>query len=330
MIRKAEIFATALLAVSVALCQTPPATILTIDVQNFVIYQTDISDISKYVTIPGTTTSVVPKNLFVETLLADIVAVNGQPVKGLYAARGQTVLTSPTPAAGGAIADTTHNSIREQVFEILNSDGTPLGTIVASGLSAGTPPPGSPAALASGDWTIVGGTGAFLGARGQAGSSTGNTPRSASVSEDPANRRINGGGKARFVLRVIPMEVPQIVVTASGPAVVHSSDFSLVTPSKPAAAGELLSLNATGLCPVNASVEPGQQFPSNPPAAVSSPVSVSVTGENSQVLSAVGYPGTTDGFQVNFRVPSDVAKGVATIQVSAAWIASATVNINVQ
>jgi hypothetical protein len=33
---------------------------------------------------------------------------------------------------------------------------------------------------------------------------------------------------------------------------------------------------------------------------------------------------------VNFRMPSDVVKGVATIQVSAAWIASAPVNITVQ
>jgi uncharacterized protein (TIGR03437 family) len=47
-------------------------------------------------------------------------------------------------------------------------------------------------------------------------------------------------------------------------------------------------------------------------------------------MSAVGYPGATDGFQVNFQVPSDTAKGTATLTVSAAWIAAPPVNIAVQ
>ena len=334
MIRKTEVLAaTVLLAVhcSVALGQSPTATVLTVDLENFVIYQTDASDISKYATNPGPTPSVLPKNFFVETLLADVVAVNGQPAKGLYAARGQTIVTSPTPASGGAIADTTHNSIRQQIFEILKSDGTPVGTIVAMGLSAGASPPGSPAAQLNGDWTIVGGTGAFLGARGQVGNGGNATAlRNASVTEDPSNRRTNGGGKARWILTVIPMFRPEVVTTTAGPAVTHASDFSLVTASKPAAAGEVLSLFATGLGPVTPGVDPGQPFPSSPPAAVNSPVVVTMNGEAAQVLAAVGYPGATNGYQVNFRVPPDIQKGAATVQVSAAWITGAPVSIIVQ
>ena len=47
---------------------------------------------------------------------------------------------------------------------------------------------------------------------------------------------------------------------------------------------------------------------------------------------AVGFPGAVDGYQVNFRVPPDTAKGVATatIQMSAAWIAGPEVRITVQ
>jgi len=48
------------------------------------------------------------------------------------------------------------------------------------------------------------------------------------------------------------------------------------------------------------------------------------------VLAAVGYPGTTDRYQVNFRVPPDTQKGAATLQVTAAWIAGAPVNIQIQ
>jgi uncharacterized protein (TIGR03437 family) len=55
-----------------------------------------------------------------------------------------------------------------------------------------------------------------------------------------------------------------------------------------------------------------------------------VNGKSAEVLGAVGYPGAVDGYQVNFRVPPDTAKGVAAIQVSAAWVSSTAVNIAVQ
>ena len=126
------------------------------------------------------------------------------------------------------------------------------------------------------------------------------------------------------------MSAPQIVTTPGGPAVTHSSDFSLVTASKPAAAGEMLSLFVSGLGPVTPGVDPGQPFPSIPLAIVNSPVEVIVNGKSAQEVSAVGYPGAADGYQVNFRVPPDAPKGVATIQVRAAWIAGPAVQITVQ
>jgi uncharacterized protein (TIGR03437 family) len=149
------------------------------------------------------------------------------------------------------------------------------------------------------------------------------------MAEDPANRRINGGGPGQIVLHIIPMIVPQIATTANGPAITHSSDFSLVNASKPAGVGEILSLFATGLGPVRGVVT-GQPFPSNPVAAVNSPVQVIVNGNPAEVLGAVGYPGAVDGYQVNFRLPAGIAKGSATIRVSAAWIPGASVNIPVQ
>ena len=109
-----------------------------------------------------------------------------------------------------------------------------------------------------------------------------------------------------------------------------SSDFSRVTQSNPAAGGEILSLFARGLGPVVPGVDPGQPFPSSPPATVNSPVEVMVNGKPAEVLSAVGYPGAVDGYQVNFRMPQDATKGGATIQVNAAWIAGSPVQIAVQ
>ena len=291
----------------------------------------DISDLSKIATNPNATPAAPPRNFFPAVVVGDIVAVNGQPAKGVYVARPVGTGLTPAPSAGQAIADTTRVSIRYETFEILSNDGTPVGTIMCYGLNGGSTPPGP--AFGGQNFAIVGGTGAYLGARGQkGGQQTPQTisPRAASAAEDPGNRRQNGGGKIRAILYVIPMFVPQIVATPSGPAVTHSSDFSLVTASKPAAAGENLSLFLTGLGPTRPGIAPGAPFPSSPLAVVNSPVNVTVNGSAAEVLSAVGYPGAVDGYQVNFRMPQDTAKGMTTIQVSAAWIAGAPVSITVQ
>ena len=86
--------------------------------------------------------------------------------------------------------------------------------------------------------------------------------RNASVREDPAQRRINGGGKGVAFLHLIPMSRPEIVATASGPAVFHA-DFSPVTTVKPAKVGEVLIMRATGLGPTRPGIDPGQPFPLN-------------------------------------------------------------------
>jgi uncharacterized protein (TIGR03437 family) len=340
MLRNAGILAVTILLVavhcSVALGQQPPPSILTIDVQNVVEYQGDISDPTKFATSPSVTPSAGAKEFSGNVAFGDIVAVNGQPAMGAYVGRPISIFLTPTPKPGQAIADVAHGSLRSHTFEILKVDGTPVGTMMSFGLDAGLPPPGAPSnpVATRGNYTIFGGTGAFLGARGElvqrAQALEAVPPRAASVAEDPANRRINGGGTIRFFLHVIPLSTPQIATTAGGPAVTHSSDFTLVTPSKPAAAGEILSLFATGLGPTNPGVDPGQPFPSGPGAAVNSPVGVTVNGEPAEVLAAIGLPGTVDGYQVNFRLPTDAVKGVASIEVSSAWIAGAPVSITVQ
>ncbi len=308
--------------------QSPLQTTLVIDLQNVVEYQDDNGDPTKFATNSNITPSATFKNFGVVTLIGDIVAVNGQPAKGTYVGRSRGLVMSPAPTSGGAVADVTRTALREHMFEILQSDGTAVGTIMSLGFSGGAAPPGAPSTDRA-NWAIVGGTGAFLGARGTVGGA-GGTGRAASMAEDPANRRINGGKALSFIIHVIPMFVPQIVNTANGPAVVHSSDFTLVSTSRPAAAGEILSLFATGLGPTVPEVDPGQSFPANPLAAVNSPVKVTVNGKPADVLAAVGYPGAADGYQINFQVPSGAAKGVATVQLSAAWVASTPVSIAVQ
>ena len=75
------------------------------------------------------------------TGLADIVAVNGQSARGLYAIRARAIVTAPNAGPGGAIADVSRAAIREEVFEILDASGNPVGSIMSLGLSSGAPPP---------------------------------------------------------------------------------------------------------------------------------------------------------------------------------------------
>jgi hypothetical protein len=321
-----------LAACRMALGQPAPPTILTIDIENFVQYQSDASDASQYgakaaATPPATFLN--SSNFWVATGLADIVAVNGQPAKGLYAMRSRVIRTDPNPNPGGAIADVSREAIREEVFEILSASGNPVGTIMGMGLSSGAAPPGSPESQTGVNFAVIGGTGAFVGVRGTSGSG-GGSARGASTIEAPANRRINGGNKSRRIVTLFPMSGPQVVSTPAGPAVTHSSDFSLVTGSKPAAAGEILSVFMTGLGPVRPGVDPGRPFPSNPLATVNSAVELIVDGKPAPVLAAVGFPGAVDGYQVNFRLPPDTSKGIATLQIGAAWISSTPVKIPVQ
>jgi uncharacterized protein (TIGR03437 family) len=276
--------------------QVAPPVILQIDLTNSVLYTQDTSDVSRYATEPNVTSLTAnPRNFHRVEGIADIVAVNGQPMKGTWASASAVMVLRTAPTPGQAISVTVlRQAMAVSTFEILKSDGTSIGPIVASGLFAGDAPPGSPTAAAGGNFAITGGTGAFLGARRQlsvgAAAPGVVTQRFASITEDPANRRGNGGGTVRWIAHVIPMARPEVTMLPSGPAIAHSSDFSPVTVAKPATQGEILSLFATGLGPVTARVDLGQPFPSSPLAVVNAPVEVTVNGKAVEVIGAVGYP----------------------------------------
>jgi len=120
---------------------------------------------------------------------------------------------------------------------------------------------------------------------------------------------------------------PRILAAAEGLAIAHSADFTLVTDSKPASGGEALSLFAAGLGATRPAVAPGQPFPANPLAVVSSNVEVRVNGKPADLLGAVGFPGSVDGYQVNFRVQAGVAGGLHDLVVRANAVDSPAVRV---
>ena len=311
----------------------PAAVILDMRIENRVVYVADTADVTKYATDSKSTTPTPLRTFANFVSIADIVSINGQPVKGTWTIRGMQLNMSPTAPPGQAVADTTRNNQVDAVFEILQADGTPIGTIFAMGVSSGNPPPGAPLIANNTNFAIVGGTGAFLGARGQQSLvELIKTEHQASVTEDPSMRRVLGGGAGirRLVLHIIPMTWPEIASTPNGPAIVHARDFTLVTPSNPAKAGEMLSVFANGMGPTRPAVDPGAAFPAAPLAVVNSPVEVLANGTTVAVLYAGGYPGTPNSYQVNFTLPADIAPGMASIQLRVAWIAGPEVTIPIR
>jgi hypothetical protein len=178
--------------------------IMEIDVVNWTRYLYDVADYSKLATISNATTPIQPRNFGTFLGVADIVAVDGKPAKGTWTARATIINMTPNPRPGDAVADTVRGRMVDFSLEILEANGTPVGTIMASGLTAGPPPPEAPIEQMGDNLAITGGTGAFLGARGQMGfAAVLIPPRAASVTEDPSLRRVHGGGALRFAVQLL-------------------------------------------------------------------------------------------------------------------------------
>ena len=287
---------------------------LAIDIENIVIYMQDTADVTKWAVSTERTDPLPTQNFVPIIWLADVVAVNGVPAKGTWTVRGTQLIRSTNLTPGQAIADSGAVFFFDWIVDLLQEDSRLVGTIMASGWGGAARPPGASSSILQANMTITGGTGAYLGIRGQAGQG-GNTiaPRNASMREDPAYRRILGGGKRRYVFQIIPTERPQVT------AVFHS-DFTPVTAANPARTGETLIAQATGLGPTLPGVDPGQPFPAAPLQEVNSPVDVLVNSKASKVLSKIGWPNLANTYRVDFQVPDGTAAGDGSIRLSAAWI----------
>ena len=85
----------------------------------------------------------------------------------------------------------------------------------------------------------------------------------------------------------------------------------LVSPTAPAAAGDVLIIYCSGLGAVDSSIPAGSPAPSSPLARTISPVTVTVGGTNATVLFSGLTPSTVGLYQINALVPEGVAPGSA-------------------
>jgi hypothetical protein len=309
-----------------AIAQDGPGVLLDMRIENRVVYSIDTVDIPKLATIPGSTNPIPIPTFGSFFSIADIVSINGKPVKGAWSIRGSILNMSASPNTGQAIADINRASQVDECWEILQPDGTPIGTIVALGLSSGSAPPGAPLLAQNSNAAVTGGTGAFLGVRGQQELvELVVTEHTASVTEDPSRRRINGAGAGirRLVLHLIPMERP--VITG-----IFHGDFTPVNASSPAKAGEILILMATGLGPTRPGVDPGQPFPADKLLAVNSPVEATISGQAAEMVNCIGWPGLRNTYRIDVRVPAGIVASAADVQLTVAWIGGPAAQVPVR
>ena len=105
--------------------------------------------------------------------------------------------------------------------------------------------------------------------------------------------------------------------TSGYPAIVAAHDGwdGLVTPERPARAGEIVHLYMTGLGAVFPSVPTGEASPADPPARITGSLTCEVNGNAAQVLFAGMAPTEVGIYQVDVRLPQDTRSGNAQIVV---------------
>jgi len=246
--------------------------------------------------------------------LGDLVAVNGAPAMGTLFMPGMALAGGPNPAPQRPIYDVSRNQVAHAQLDVRDSTGRAVGVLCFGVLGAGSPSPGTPSGAGAGAFTVVGGTGAFLGVSGQGGSVSNVNWRSASFLEDSSLRRVNGGGKwiIRFVLA--GLKRPEIVVAY------HTADFTPVSAASPARPGETVTLAIRGMGPTNPTLEPDAVFSLEPPQVVAAAVNATVSGKPAAIVNAVGWPGTADTYRVDVTLSGGLEAGKATLVVNRAYI----------
>ena len=110
-------------------------------------------------------------------------------------------------------------------------------------------------------------------------------------------------------------------------AVLHASNYSLVTSNSPAQPGEYLLIYCTGLGAVTTPVASGAMAPSSPLAQTVNTPTVSIGG----LLATVSYSGLAPGFvglyQINVQAPLNLPAGNQPLQVTSLGVASNIVTI---
>jgi uncharacterized protein (TIGR03437 family) len=139
----------------------------------------------------------------------------------------------------------------------------------------------------------------------------------------------NGSGASPTVTVTVAPTAPAIFFGSTGGAVLKNADFSLVGPSNPARAGDVLLIFFTGAGQTNPPIGSGSVV-KFPPLAVTAPVRVTIGAQIAEVLYSAASPGFVGLYQASVRMPSGVLPSNAPVILGIAGVNSNTVTITVQ
>jgi uncharacterized protein (TIGR03437 family) len=135
---------------------------------------------------------------------------------------------------------------------------------------------------------------------------------------------INNGASSNTVTQFVGTTSAGVFTSPAGgigeAAALHTADFSLVSDSSPAQAGETVAVYLAGLGPVSPANSDGAAGPGGTPSnAVNTPQVYLSDSQSNYLQATVGFAGLAPGFaglyQINFTVPSGLASGLASLEI---------------
>jgi uncharacterized protein (TIGR03437 family) len=313
---KRILFGVALTALGLHAQNQPLVSVLTIETDNVVTYVGDIFDPARLALLTSPQTPM-PTRAFTESItVGDVRSINGRPATGLWQTRSLSMGYSPAAGPGSAIADSAEGAPGECKWAILTPDGILVGRFQEGGL---------------GTHQITGGSGIFLGIHGtQTTVQAVLAPRRTSMTEDPSLRRSLGGGTLVHTFHIAP-DYPPAFAGADASTSIYHADFTPVTTSNPAQAGETLIARVMNLGFTTPSVDPAAAFPSGSPFSVVNALVEAVVGGNAtDAVNKLGWPGQSNVYRVDFQVPQTTTPGMVPVQIRAAGIAGPAMRLPVR
>jgi uncharacterized protein (TIGR03437 family) len=111
----------------------------------------------------------------------------------------------------------------------------------------------------------------------------------------------------------------------------ENSNFSLVSASNPAHAGDVLVFYTTGMGQTSPALATGQTTPEGPPFYNTAPVTVSMGGVSQSAIYSIASPPYVAGlYQLAFTVPSGLGSGSVPVVATSGGLQSNTVMVPVQ
>jgi uncharacterized protein (TIGR03437 family) len=124
-------------------------------------------------------------------------------------------------------------------------------------------------------------------------------------------------------------------IAATAPAlygfVFKNADFSLVSASNPAHAGDVLALYATGMGQTTPALSTGESVPPGPPFFDTAPVTISMGDQTARAIYSIASPPYVAGlYQMAATVPAGLGPGSVPVVARIGGVASNTITIPVR